>query len=323
MSIYDKITKNKTIINTYKKYVKQRKERLMKKRVKGKYIFESRKKDSKYLCIILAGYKEFLYSDVFSRVKEYVPKEFDICIISSGLYSDKLSKIAKKNKWSYLSIKKNKVTLAQNIAINVFEKAEYILKIDEDIFLTKNTVREMMKTYNEVENNTSYNIGFSAPLLPINGYAHARVLDLLGLKKDFEKKFGKVKHTWDPEYKIIKNPEIAKYMWGENNNVLNDYDSIDLKLSKKQFCFSISPVRFSIGCIYFSRKLWNDMGRFIVKPGTNMGVDEIQICDYVFKSSKVIAVSENTIAGHFSYGPQTIEMKKYYNNNKNIFKIKK
>ena len=95
-----------------------------KRRVKSKYKFINRKKDYDKLCIILAGYKEFLYDDIFNRIKKYIPKDIDVCITSSGLYSKKLDTIAKKNNWSYLSTKKNKVTLAQNITMMFFLQSE-------------------------------------------------------------------------------------------------------------------------------------------------------------------------------------------------------
>lgn len=322
MKIQQLLKKVKIVVFLYDKYKILKLNYYLKKRVKGKYTFIDRKKDKDKLCIILAGYKEYLYDDVFDRVKKFVPKDFDICIVSSGLYSKKLETFAEKNNWSYLSTKKNKVTLAQNIAINVFNNAKYILKMDEDIFLTKNTIFKVIETYNYVENNTPYNIGFAAPLLPINGYCHIRILDILGLKEEFESKFGKLEYTHSSDYTIVNNSEAAKYMWGNTNTPLKNIDKIGLTLSKNDFSFSICPIKFSIGCIYFSRILWNEMGRFIVQTGPCMGVDEVQMCRYLLDNNKVIAVSENALAGHFSYGPQNEEMKKYYKKNINDFKLK-
>ena len=64
------------------------------------------------------------------------------------------------------------------------------------------------------------------------------------------------------------------------------------------------------------------MGRFKVGLGTNMGQDEVQLCKYCMIESKAIIISENTVAGHFSYGPQTNAMKEYYNSHREIFKVK-
>ena len=118
MGLIEKMEKNQTCIKMVRKAKKMRADSQRKKRVKGKYKFINRKNDNKKLCIILAGYKKFLWEDVFGRIEKYAPKDIDFCIVSSGLYSEDLAKIAEKNNWSYLSVKQNKVTLVQNIAIN-------------------------------------------------------------------------------------------------------------------------------------------------------------------------------------------------------------
>ena len=99
------------------------------------YTFENRSKNSENLCIILAGYKEFTWDIIFDRINKFSNKDMDICILSSGLYSKRLSDIAKKYNWSYLSTKQNKVTLIQNTAFKLFPNAKFIYNIDEDIFL--------------------------------------------------------------------------------------------------------------------------------------------------------------------------------------------
>lgn len=322
MSLYDKLAQNKTCVKLVRGAKKKRKEILMKKRLKGNYKFVDRKKDNDKMCIILAGYKQFLWDDVFGRIKKYISKDIDVCIVSSGLYSEELDKIALDNDWSYLSVKQNKVTLVQNIAINLFPKAEFIYKLDEDMFVTKNFFSQLMRTYEEVERNSCYKVGFVAPLIPINDYAYARVIEKVGLVNSFEKKFGKIKCDWAPTSEVITNPEIATYLWGKNEKKLRDLDELAKTFSKNDFEYSICPIRFSIGAILFSRDLWTEMGYFEVAMGTNMGRDETQICNHVFADSRVIVVSENTIVGHFSYGKQTEKMKEYYEKNREIFKVK-
>lgn len=322
MSLYDNLAKNKTLVKAVRGVRKARKDFNRKKRIKGKYKFIDRKKDSDKLCIILAGYKEFLYDDVFGRIKKYIPKDIDVCIVSSGLYSDKLNSIASENDWSYLSVKQNKVTLVQNIAINLFDKAKFIFKLDEDIFVTKHFFSSLLETYDKVNKESPYRIGFIAPLIPINGYAHVRVLEKTGLLDKYENKFGRAQHNWDTDGKVVVNPDIAKFMWGESEKKLRDIDDLDNEFSKQPFSYSVCPIRFSIGAILFSRDLWEAMGRFVVGPGNNMGRDEIQLCEYVMADSRAIIVSENTVVGHFSFGKQTNAMKEYYEKNRDIFKVK-
>lgn len=322
MGLIEKAEKNQTCIKMVRKAKQINLNRKKKKAIRGNYKFADRKKDSEKLCIILAGYKKFLWEDVFGRLEKYAPKDMDFCIVSSGLYSEDLAKIAKKNNWSYLSVKQNKVTLVQNIAINLHPKAQKIYKIDEDIFITKNFFTQLMETYDKMEKEGRYKIGFIAPLLPINGYAHVNVLEKTGLLDKFDKKFGKTYHDGDGQAPIIKNPDIAKFMWGETEEKLRDIDKLSEDLSKQDFSYSICSIRFSIGAILFSREIWEAMGRFNVGLGTNMGQDEAQFCKYCMIESKAIVVSENTLVGHFSYGPQTEAMKKYYEENREIFKVK-
>lgn len=323
MNLYNKLAQNQILVKIVRGYKQKREQERKKKRVKGTYKFENRKKNYNKMCMILAGYKPFLWDDIFGRISKYVPKDIDVCIVSSGLYSDELSAIAQKNDWSYLSVKQNKVSLVQNIAINLFEKAEFIYKLDEDIFVTKNMFTKMFETYKDAENKSTYRVGFVAPMMPINGYAHIRVLQKIGLLDTYEKKFGRAQHNWDPTGKFVVNPDIAKFMWGETEEKLRDIDRLDDEFARQEMKYSICSIRFSIGAILFSRQLWENMGRFEVKIGNNMGQDEIQLCNYLLADSRAIIVSENTIAGHFSYGPQTNAMKEFYKDNRDIFGLKK
>jgi hypothetical protein len=43
-----------------------------------------------------------------------------------------------------------------------------------------------------------------------------------------------------------------------------------------------------------------------------MGADEVNLCTFCMLQSRPIMVSENVVVGHFSFGRQTEEMKKYY-----------
>lgn len=322
MGLIEKMEKNQTCIKMVRKAKKMRADSQRKKRVKGTYKFTDRKKDNEKMCIILAGYKKFLWEDVFGRIEKYAPKDVDFCIVSSGLYSEELAKIAKKNNWSYLSVKQNKVTLVQNIAINLHPNAKKIFKLDEDIFITENFFTQLEETYERMEKEGRYNIGFVAPLLPINGYANVNFLEKTGLIEKFDQKFGRAYHDGDGQAPIIKNPDIAKFMWGETEEKLRDIDKLSKEFSEQEFSYSICSIRFSIGAILFPREIWENMGRFRVGLGTNMGQDEVQLCEYCMIESKAIIVSENTVAGHFSYGPQTNAMKDYYNSHREIFKVK-
>ena len=306
--------------NIYNKIKKMYKNMQKKRRLKGKYKFENRKKDFSKLCIIIAGYKPFLYSTIFKRIEKFIPKDIEVCIVSSGKYEKELSKIAEDNEWSYLSTKRNCVSLAQNIAIKLFDKAEYIYKLDEDIFVTKGYFETLYKTYKDCENNGDYQVGIVAPTIPINGYGNLNILKRFNIEKLYTEKFERPKYAAGRNRKIESDPNVAKFMWGENE-YLPTIDEMNYQMSNDKFSYNACPIRFSIGAILFKRKFWEDMQYFKVKRGNCLGIDEEQICSFCIISSRVILVSNNTVVGHLSFGTQNEEMKKYFITNITKFEI--
>lgn len=71
--------------------------------INSKYIFENRSTHQRKLLYVLAGYKEWIWEDTLSRLKTFLPLDIDVCITSSGVYSEKLSEICDHNSWSYFS----------------------------------------------------------------------------------------------------------------------------------------------------------------------------------------------------------------------------
>ena len=306
--------------NIYTKMKKLYRNMRKQRRLKGKYKFENRKKHFSKLCIIIAGYKPFIYSTIFKRIEKFIPKDIEVCIVSSGKYEKELSKIAEDNEWSYLSTKRNCVSLAQNIAIKLFDKAEYIYKLDEDIFVTKGYFETLYKTYKDCENNGDYQVGIVAPTIPINGYGNLNILKRFNMEKVYTEKFERPKYAAGRNRKIESDPNVAKFMWGENE-YLPTIDEMNYQMSNDKFSYNACPIRFSIGAILFKRKFWEDMQYFKVKRGNCLGIDEEQICSFCIISSRVILVSNNTVVGHLSFGTQNEEMKKYFITNITKFEI--
>ena len=275
-------------------------------------LFIDRKKNSNMLLIILAGYKPYLFEDVFARVKAFTPNHFDICIISSGLFDETLNQIAAENDWSYLSTAQNNIPLAQNLAIMLHEKAEFIYKMDEDIFVTAGTFETLLKTYSHVLNYGHYKVGFVAPLIPINGYGHIRVLEKLGLLETYEKTFDSVLYGAHAEKMISTNPEVSKFFWGEGDFVPS-IDDMNAAFRMLKISYSICSVQFNIGCILFYRELWEAMGNFIVNlDNEGLALDEKQICHFCLSNSLAMVIAENAVVGHLSFRQQNAAMKEYY-----------
>ena len=316
------LKKNKLIFGIWNKFYQRKLNKKEEAKLKGKYEFIDRSKKSENLCIILAGYKEFLWKEVFERIEKFIPKDFDVCIVSPGMFNEKLVELCEKNSWSYLSVEMNKVTLAQNIAIHLHKSAKYIYKLDEDMFITEEFFENLKETYLKVKEENKYKVGFVAPLININGYSYRRILEKTNLLSKFEEKFKSAYMDATPGEQIIENGEIAKFMWGNGNQELKNIDEISRKFSKEEFSYSICPIRFSIGAILLPRETWNKMEKFDVCRGNNMGLDEVKLCQFCTIYSRVMVISENILVGHFSYGPQTSEMKKYYQEHKEIFSLK-
>ena len=286
-----------------------------------RYKFEDRSKNSDTLCMILAGYKEFTWDIVFKRIKEFSDENMDICIVSSGLYSERLSKIAQENDWSYISTKRNSIPLIQNMALKLFPNANYIYKLDEDIFVTENFFKTVRETYDNVQEKGEYNVGFVAPIIPVNGYAHVKLLKKLDLVDYYEKHFEKIKFAAGPDRCIETNVDVAKFMWGENGLVPH-IDDLDKMLHDMPFNYSASTVRFSIGAIFYHRDLWEKLPYFRVDITKGLGVDEVQLCSFCITHSKGMIISENTAVGHLSFGPQNHEMEKFFKENPDRYLIK-
>ncbi len=315
MSLKQKLKKIKFINNLHNAI----KTRRLEKKCKTKHIFENRSKGLSKACIVLAGYKQFLWGSVFARLKKFIDEDIDVCLVSSGLYSAKLSEICEKNSWSYISLKKNNVCLALNVAISEFPKAIYIYKLDEDIFITENYFNILKKTYEKADSEL-YNVGFVAPLIPINGYGNVKILEKTGKLDYYRNNFEQPKYASGRDRMIENNENVAKFMWGEGNHI----PSIDLMnkiFNSEEIKYSPIPIRFSIGAILFKRSLWEEMQYFRIVKGIGMGADEEQICIYCMINSKAMLVCENVCVGHLSFGKQNEAMEKYYLENKNIFDI--
>ena len=281
-------------------------------------------KNKTNLIIILAGYKEFLWKDFFNRFYKFLPKDgqYDVCILSSGKYSERLKNIALKNNWVYLSVKRNNVCLAQNVAINQFKTAKYIYKIDEDIFLTKGFFENLKETYEKVNENSPFRCGFVSPILPINGVGYVEVLKKYNLTSEYESKIHeKVKYSADWRSKIVRDPKAALFLWGKDSD-LPSIDKMNEDFKNGEECYKAAPSLVSIGAILFERKSWEEFDMFPVHHHSkDMGVDE-QKLNEAFNRYKSVIISMHSVVGHFSYGPQTKEVRKYYNEHPETFEIK-
>ena len=278
------------------------------------YVFENRSRGSESMLIVLAGYKPDLWDAVFGRLAKFLPAGIDVCVATSGKTDARLRALCAARGWSYLSTARNNISLIQNMAIRLHPSAQWIYKMDEDVFLTEGVFERMKAAYLAAPDRLAAEVGFVSPLLPVNGYGHVRLLMKLALQGEWESRFGKLMYTegLQRHTQILKNPEAAKFMWGATDSRLGDLDGLGRLLASRPEELSVCPYRYSIGFILFARKTWMDMGAFGVDAkGSNLGLDEEQLCQYCVLQAKAMVVVENAVAGHFSYGPQTRAMLEY------------
>lgn len=275
----------------------------------GEYKFINRSKDREKLLIILAGYKEYLWEDVFARVIRYVPEDVDVCVMTAGYESSVLEEICEKQDWSYLYTVENKLSLTQNITIKVHPSAKWIYKMDEDIFVTPGLFEEMLDTYHHINSEKKHSAGCVVPIMAINSYGYRRVLETLDLLEDYEKKFGTAVCG---RGNIFTSPDVAEYFWDKTLPI----NTFAERIRKADLKYSICYHRFSIGCILISRAIWEELGGFKIAPEGVLGVDEEHFCQWCMSKSYAIVVAERAYAGHFAFGPQTERMKKIYNENR-------
>lgn len=310
-----KSTLIKLVIRIYRKFDN------MRKFAKPTFFLDN-STNSETACFILAGYKEFTWDIVFKRIKTFCPEDIDVCIVSSGLYSDDLKKIAENYNWSYISMKRNCVTLALNSAIREFKSAKNIFKLDEDIFITEGFFDSLPKAHEEAKKD--YFPCFSAPLIPINGYGYRQILEKLDLTQKYAELFEYPKVSAGIRMKIENNVDVAKFFWG-NDGFIPQIDDLNRQIKEISTYdnrdYSICPIRFSIGAIFFERKILEDVFWFPVKLGNCMGLDEEFLCNIATTKSNAIVVTESQVVGHLSFGKQNKIMEEYFKCNQEIFEI--
>lgn len=272
---------------------------------KGEYQFIDRSKSKEKLLMILAGYKEYLWEEVFRRIAEYVPKDVDICVMTAGYQCMPLVELCEEQEWSYLWTAENKLSLTQNLTIKEHPSAKWIYKLDEDIFVTPGLFEELLDTYRYVEAEKKHAIGFVAPIMAINSYGYRRVLKTADCLAEYEKKFGPAILGRGP---VFSSPDAAEYLWNKTLPI-NDFAE-KIKTAKQKY--SICYHRYSIGCILLTRSVWESFGGFLIAPEGVLGMDEEHLCQWCMNSAHGIIIAEKAYAGHFAYGAQTKRMQELY-----------
>ena len=283
------------------------------------FTFEDRRKHFDKTLIILAGYKDKLWDIIFKRIERFVPDNIDVCVMSSGKYVDRLREICENNDWSYLSTVTNNVSLIQNIAIELHPNAQFIYKLDEDMFICEGFFEGLMDTYMDVEANSAYHVGLVAPVIPVNPHGAVRFMELKGCLDEFESRFGKAYYDFYSHFST--NLDETLFLWEQSLPL----DVVSKEFQKATYSYYVCPHRFSIGAILFPRLVWEGMGGFKVRVGAGLGSDEYDFAEYFLSMVNFYTyiIAENVLAGHYSFGriinPEKLD--EFYETNRGLFDI--
>ena len=279
------------------------------------YQFKNRSRGKKYLCYILAGYDPALWESTLARVAAFQDGSVDYCLVSSGKYVAYLDELAEKNLWSYLYTETNQVCFIQNTVIELHPAAEYIFKMDEDMFIGHGFFERMIQEYHRIEAEGEYGIGFVVPVIPLNCCGYVSYLKLTGNREAYEQRFGR---AYRSGFSAVFNlEETAEFLW----DTMENFD-----VMSKQFLWHAGYQAlngyFNIGCILFSRNRWLMMGKWPEKPDeSGMGTDEAYIYQDNVENGLAIYEVQGALAGHLAFGHQKKRMLAYYREHPEKFQI--
>jgi len=275
---------------------------------------------------VLMGLYSELWDVSLKRIYHY-NEDLDVILVNpGGFHSDKAINLAKSYGFSYVELWPNNIECAQNYVINNVIMSPLVIKIDDDIFLTKYTLRNLIRAYKQVKEE-GIDVGFLAPVLNVNNVSYVAFLKTLNLMDEYTHLFEKpiFARNWRKQ-KIWYDPMVARWIW-ENSLPLNHIAQIFAK--KNAGLYEYIPVRFSISCILFERAFllkhygFSSAGPRATKGdlhipirGTIVQRDEDSINFYVDNEMHARILVLDSFAGHLAYFPQRELMLQWFLKNK-------
>lgn len=291
-----------------------------KKKFDSKYRVEGNIRNKKKMCYIISGYKPYLWSDVFERIKLFQPNDMEVCVASSGKYCQELSNLCKRNDWVYLSTEQNNVCVLSNIVIREFPQAEYIFKLDEDIYLPQGYFDDMVVAYELIEKETPGVIGFICPALPLGFYGMHDFLIRKNCLEEYNKRFGK--HyvggtTLNPAFR--QHVGVDVFIWEK----IGIFDECAKEYKGSGFAYEPCATRCGIAAILFKRKFWDTMGGLKKTRGKGLGDqgDEGQITAYCALNFQMTYCVKNILVGHFAFGGSEPDVLKFKEKHPEYFEL--
>lgn len=283
----------------------------------GSARFEDRQSGTETLIIIVGGYRPKLWPYTFPRLALFLPPDADVCLTSPGLDPLEVREMAERNGWSYLSTPDNRIARAKNHTIRRHPNAQWIVMLDEDIFLTDGMISQLRDGFERVREEARFEPGFVAPLLNVNGHSYTVLLRLLELEEAYRARFGELKSAC-MGIPAHADPEAARWLW-RNTTPL---DATAERLRKLPFAYSAIPHRFSIGAMGIERSFWQEMGGFraALLEG-HIGRHERVLCEYCTNTSRPGVLVHTAFAGHFAFYTQIESMERMLAERPEVFAL--
>ncbi|MCX8180521.1 MAG: hypothetical protein N3E41_03955 [Thermofilaceae archaeon] len=295
-----------------------------------KYKFIDRRRKGKLTIVVLTGKYPKIWDVTFERLHAYSLGANIIVVNPDGLHGSIVEKICEKYDFSYFESVSRNFEAAQNFVNTHLVESPLILKMDDDVFLTENTIRNLYRSYWKLKGE-GYCIGFLAPILNVNNVSYYHFLKILGLEEEYTRLFEKpifARH-WTKQ-RIWYDPEAAMWVW-RHSLPLNEVARIFEE--RKSLHFELIPVRFSISCIMYEREfLLARRGfvayyRFAGRKGTSKKTPVSLFIPFGDESSINYFANDgmcgrflilDAFAGHLCYGPQASSMLEWFERNKKI-----
>ncbi len=259
---------------------------------------------------------------VFGRVIKYIENNIDVCVVQPGSSENfHLKSLCKKYGRSYLYSKENRLALSQNLAIKWHPNAEFIYKINEDVFITEWFFRKLKKKYKLSIQCSDYIPWAISPVVNINPATYKFFLQKINKVEDYESIFGEhPSKVWcKTRYeKIYKSWPVAKYI-RENSLGLDNVNAQYFDKLSINSEYSAIAVYYAIWCFMFHRSIWEDFWWFFVAPKGKLWQEERKFLENCMLNSRPIILCENCLCGHFWFQHQKNDMKNFFEKNKDKF----
>jgi hypothetical protein len=206
-----------------------------------------------------------LLEKVLLRLMKYTDwNEFDLWILDNyGTEANRKIINMFKYKYPFVNIYAtyyNQLAQIQNEVIKKL-KADFYIKIDDDILVTENWTDAFVGVYERNYNTMS----FGSVTVPINGFGWVPFMDIMGITNEFKVQFPNTRINQDcMDVAIYKDKEVNEFIW---NNCLDMDQTARTFIANQNGAFQdlICPHRYSIGAIVFGHKFWEQMGGWYVQ----------------------------------------------------------